>query len=273
MKKNNKLSKPVVLLGLFVIIVFGYLLLSEKSDSPDGLPGVVALTQDKMVKLPDFSKYADVNEKKEAFFTTLYPILEFENKHILKVRQSLLTLQKTNTAALTTSEHEWLVEVAEHYKITAKPADKDFFAKLLLRVDYLPPSLALTQAAIESGWGSSRFSKKGNNLFGQWCFEKGCGIVPNSRDSGKAHEVAKFKTVNDSVRAYLRNLNTNFSYESLRVMRANIRQKNAAITGTELAKTLLKYSEEGAHYVQKVTKFINQNKLQRFTAQFEQSLL
>jgi Bax protein len=165
------------------------------------------------------------------------------------------------------------VGVAEHYKVKAKLGDEDFFSELLVRVDYLPPSLALTQAAIESGWGSSRFSKQGNNLFGQWCFSKGCGIVPSSRDSDKDHEVAKFKTVNDSVRAYLRNLNTNFSYESLREKRANIRQNNGAITGTELAKTLLKYSEEGAYYVQKVTKFINQNKLQRFTAQFEQSLL
>ncbi|MFT4939879.1 MAG: Bax protein [Paraglaciecola sp.] len=272
MKQYFKMPNSIVLVGVFATIIVIYLLLSGDIGSTSALPSVVAKPQTKLAKLPDFSQYADVKEKKEAFFNTLYPIIEYENQHIAKVRQSVLILQAIKTEALSTAENKWLTKLAQHYKVTAAPRDEDFFERLLLRVDYLPPSLALTQAAIESGWGSSRFSKQGNNLFGQWCFKKGCGMVPSARDSGKGHEVARFKSVNDSVRAYLQNLNTHSSYQSLRQMRARIRQNNGAITGVELAKSLLKYSEEGPHYVKKVTRFINQNKLQRFTAQFEKSL-
>ena len=168
-----------------------------------------------------------------------------------------LVLQKINTDELSTVEYKWLEEMAKHYEVLAIPSNEDFFDLLLLKVDYIPPSLALTQAAIESGWGSSRFAKKGNNLFGQWCFIK----------------VAKFKSVNASVRAYLHNLNTNSSFKSIRQTRANIRKSNGVLTGTELAKSLQDYSAEGPLYVQKLTRFINQNKLQRFTAQFEKSLI
>jgi Bax protein len=110
-------------------------------------------------------------------------------------------------------------------------------------------------------------------LFGQWCFSKGCGMVPSSRDSGKSHEVAKFDSVNHAVRAYIKNLNTNSAYQKLRDIRADIRSKNAEITGIALAQTLTEYSEEREKYITKVTKFINQNKLQRFTQQFNESLV
>lgn len=279
MKKNIKVSSFIVAVVLLALFLLVNSLSTESSDSittflkPNTeLPNIVAKAENRLAKLPDFTQYTDVKEKKEAFFTTLYPIIEYENQHILEIREAILSLQEIAVPMLTAEQRQWLEDVAKHYKVTALPTDDDFIEKLLMRVDYLPPSLALTQAAIESGWGSSRFSRKGNNLFGQWCFSEGCGMVPSSREDGKGHEVAKFKSVNHSVRAYLQNLNTNSSYISLRKVRAEIRDSNGELTGPELAKSLLKYSEEGPHYVKKVTGFINYNKLQRYTNKFEESL-
>ena len=273
MRKHPKLSNLTVWFGLFMVTIVVYPFSTKGADSTFMLPSVVAQNQNLLAKLPDISSFRDVKVKKKAFFTALYPIIEYENQHLVKLRHATLVLQKINTDELSTVEYKWLEEMAKHYEVLAIPSNEDFFDLLLLKVDYIPPSLALTQAAIESGWGSSRFAKKGNNLFGQWCFIKGCGMVPSSRDSDKDHEVAKFKSVNASVRAYLHNLNTNTSFKSIRQTRANIRKSNGVLTGTELAKSLQEYSAEGSLYVQKLTKFINQNKLQRFTAQFEKSLI
>jgi len=97
-------------------------------------------------------------------------------------------------------------------------------------------------------------------------------MVPSSRESGKGHEVARFDSINMAVRSYILNLNTHDSYTELRENRALLREKEASFTGVTLAKTLTEYSEEGKHYVAKVTNFINQNNLQRFTTEFESSL-
>jgi Bax protein len=266
-----KKSTLLVIFGLLIAILFTHKVLTNDG-SNSLLPRAQAKAQSKLHKLPDFADILDVKEKKETFFATLYPIIQEENTHVLKVRDTLLRLNDVPVEQLDEEQKQWLIEISSYYRLENESISRDTFDELLVRVDYIPPSLALTQAAIESGWGSSRFSKKGNNLFGQWCFSKGCGMVPSSRDSGKSHEVATFSTVNQAVRAYIRNLNTNAAYVSLRAKRAQLRQRGEPITGVTLAQTLTKYSEEGAHYVRKVTKFINQNKLQRFTTQFEQSL-
>jgi Bax protein len=270
MIKNIKLNKVNMLIFALCFLVAMYLLIA---DNNSGLLPLETKPQQRMKILPDFSKILDVQEKKETFFTTLYPIIQEENKHVLKLRDNISTLKSVPLESLTEKQKTWLLKVSTYYKLDIEVIDKSAFNKLLKRVDYVPPSLALTQAAIESGWGTSRFSKLGNNIFGQWCFSKGCGIVPSSRDAGKGHEVSTFATVNKSVRSYIRNLNTHPSYTELRTKRALLREKNEPFTGVALAKTLTKYSEEGAHYVEKVSKFINQNKLQRFTKEFERSLV
>ncbi len=252
-------------------VINKYLFSSE--DGSEYLPAVKASTNNEIRKLPDFTEYVDVKEKKEAFFSTLYPVIAEENEHILNVRKAVIRLQEKTAQNLTSDEIDWLSALGTHYKVSAQSNYADFFDELLIKVDLIPPSLALTQAAIESGWGSSRFSKQGNNLFGQWCFKKGCGMVPSSRDSGKGHEVAKFATVNHAVRAYLRNLNTNNAYKKLRLLRSELRDNDEYPSGKALAKSLNRYSEEGPLYVSKVTKFINQNKLQRFNQHFEESLI
>ena len=194
-------------------------------------------------------------------------------KHILALRKLVIQLQQISIGEQTNEQKSWLQDLALHYKLNTDLTESNFFELLLKRVDVIPPSLALAQAAIESGWGTSRFSKQGNNLFGQWCFSRGCGMVPASRDSGRAHEVAKFTTVNLAIRAYIINLNTNAAYTGLRKKRASLRQEDQQITGLLLAEKLNKYSEEGDLYVKKLVQFINQNKLQRFTDKFNDSLI
>ncbi|MBA6390018.1 glucosaminidase domain-containing protein [Colwellia sp. BRX10-3] len=271
MKSTTKLKAPMMFLYAFftLVLIDGFIL---DDNSALLLPKAQAKTPGSLKRLPDFSKIIDVKEKKEAFFSTLYPIIQAENNHVLQLRKLINMLKNVPVAKLSKKQQTWLLNISKSYKLESDVIDNNTFDELLKRVDYVPPSLALTQAAIESGWGSSRFSKQGNNLFGQWCFSAGCGMVPSSRDSDKGHEVAKFDTVNMSVRSYILNLNTHDSYTELRENRALLRAKEASFTGVTLAKTLTEYSEEGQHYVAKVTEFIHQNKLQRFTTEFESSL-
>lgn len=275
--ENRNLMKSKLYPAIYAIIVLVSILLiyhfvaDDKSSTEH--PDFQVKIEDPVNELIDFSVYKDVKEKKEAFFNIMYPIIVKENLRVLEHRHTIQALSIIPIEELTQDQIDWLAEAAQYYRVKPVSIDTKLIDTLLLRADYIPPSLALTQAALESGWGSSRFSKQGNNLFGQWCFKKGCGMVPSLRDSGKAHEVSKFATVNNAVRSYIRNLNTHASYTLLREKRAKHRIDNGTFTGVSLAQTLLNYSEEGPVYVSKVTKFINQNKLNRFNTEFEQSLL
>lgn len=262
-------KKPLLGGGLILFIVVFYLFISREDPA---LPNIESSFTDKIRKLPDFSEISDVREKKETFFNTLYPAIEQENKQMLKIRTAIANLQAVPFDSLQDKQIDWISSTAEYFNVPNESVDENTLNELMKRVDIIPPSLALTQAALESAWGSSRFSRQGNNLFGQWCFSKGCGIVPSSRDSGKAHEVATFNSVNHAVRSYIKNLNSHNAYQSLRDKRAELRQADKNITGISLAQTLINYSEEREKYVAKLTKFINQNKLQRYTEKFEESL-
>jgi uncharacterized FlgJ-related protein len=138
-------------------------------------------------------------------------------------------------------------------------------AQLLLRVDVVPASLVIAQAAKESGWGRSRFAREGNNFFGIWCFNRGCGMTPERRDEGRHHEVAMFDTVEEGVRYYVRTINSHIAYNDLRQMRAEARHQHRAFAGETLATGLLRYSERGVLYVDEIKSMIRYNQLQRFT--------
>lgn len=268
MKRKMKFKIPVI----FFCALYSFALMTDIVNAGSTallLPKVHAQTTTGMKKLPDFSKISDVKQKKEAFFLALYPIIQVENNHVLQLRKLINMLKDIPIKKLSAKQQAWLLSISKSYKLENEYIDSSTFEELLKRVDYVPPSLALTQAAIESGWGTSRFARQGNNLFGQWCFSAGCGMVPSSRESGKGHEVAKFDTVNLAVRSYILNLNSHESYTALRENRAQLRNKEASFTGIALAKALTEYSEEGKHYVVKLTNFIHQNKLQRFTIAFE----
>ena len=125
-------------------------------------------------------------------------------------------------------------------------------------------TIALAQAAKESAWGISRFDRLGNNYFGQWCFVAGCGLVPEARNTGASHEVAAFKSVRESVRRYMNNINTHPAYADLRNRRASLRSEGNDISGLALAPALIRYSERGQEYVSELQAMIRGNELQQY---------
>jgi Bax protein len=124
--------------------------------------------------------------------------------------------------------------------------------------------MALAQAANESAWGTSRFAKQGNNLFGQWCFTAGCGLIPQHRSEGKSHEVAKFSSPQASVTSYIHNLNSHSAYQEFRQIRASQRQQFNRLSGQQCVEGLLKYSSRGEEYIQELQAMIRVNKLHRY---------
>jgi Bax protein len=213
---------------------------------------------------PDFKLIPAGAERKKAFFDYFYPLVRKRNVELANTRQQILQMQK-NKNNLSENDIAKLNQLAVQSKMASFSADsaKDW-RTLLRRVDTVPPSLALAQAANESAWGTSRFALKGSNFFGQWCFKPGCGIVPASRAQNLKHEVAKFPSAEASVRSYIRNLNTNSSYANLRQIRENLRNQKKNITGHDLAPGLTKYSERGEEYISELRSMIKFNKLTQY---------
>jgi len=213
-------------------------------------------------QLPDFSSYSDVNEKKLAFFNFLRPIVEAENAKVRAERERMLALWQNLDQGRTISEADrhWLTELAKFYNIDSQAIDEEKLWLLLKRrVDTVPFRLALAQAANESNWGTSRFAQEGLNLFGQWCFTPGCGLVPLKREEGLTHEVARYASVNESVAAYIRSINRVYMYTPLRILRRNIRKRGEKPTALELAQELSGYSERGKDYVKEIEEMIRLN--------------
>lgn len=217
---------------------------------------------------PDFSRFTDVAEKKRAFYNYLLPMVHEANEEVVRERAWLEALAHSMVAGRvpTAAELEELTRIEDRYAVR----DHDRFpvervATLLSRVDVVPASLVIAQAAKESGWGTSRFARKGNNFFGIWCFYEGCGMTPLRRSPGRTHEVAMFDTVEEGVRYYIRTINTHVAYDDLRRMRADARRNDEIASGTALANGLIRYSERGLAYVREVQSMIRYNEMQRFT--------
>ncbi|MDX1559886.1 MAG: glucosaminidase domain-containing protein [Marinobacter sp.] len=216
--------------------------------------------------LPDFSQYQDTTEKKAAFFSFLYPRIVLANSRILIERDYLDSL--ANKETLTSKEYNWLAQQSERLRVDSEPGSDEQFALLRKRLDVIPPSLILAQAANESAWGTSRFATEGNNLFGQWCFSEGCGLVPLGRAEGASHEVAKFSSPYRSVRAYIQNLNRHPTYQLLRDVRLKDRRNDTPLSGLELAEGLLGYSERGEEYIEEIRAMIHYNNLEFYDDDF-----
>ena len=211
--------------------------------------------------LPDFGGYSDVKQKKTAFFDYMLPLVSAANQSIMEQRAELEEMA-TDADQLSFFQQRNLLQLAESYRVDTQTLNnQQVIDQLLLRVAVLPPSLVLAQAAIESAWGTSRFARQGNNLFGQWCYQKGCGLVPLRRSADSRHEVAKFDSVAAAVDAYLHNLNTHRAYKDLRVLRAELSTAESSATGHQLAQTLLYYSELRQVYVDEVQAVIRINQL------------
>jgi Bax protein len=206
-----------------------------------------------------------VKEKKANFFSFLHPMIKKANADVLQQREQLVEIQ-TNLPSISDQEAEVLAALAKTYKVSDELSLKQQVQELNVKINTIPASLVLAQAANESAWGTSRFAREGNNYFGQWCFSKGCGIVPNSRDSGANHEVADFDSPYESVKSYIKNLNRHATYETLRDLRQQAIDNNQAVTGVVLAEGLIGYSERGEEYVKEIQSMIRYNKLSRFNA-------
>ncbi|MBW7470510.1 glucosaminidase domain-containing protein [Marinobacter sp. M216] len=216
--------------------------------------------------LPDFASFRDTTEKKAAFFSFLYPRIVLANSRILIERDYLDSLAGKST--LSEDEQQWLAAQADRLRVEAEPGSDEQFSLLRKRLDVIPPSLILAQAANESAWGTSRFATKGYNLFGQWCFSKGCGLVPRGRVEGASHEVAKFSSPYRSVRAYIQNLNRHPTYQALRDIRLKDRRDDDPLSGVEMAQGLLGYSERGEDYVKEIRSMIHYNNLSFYDNDF-----
>ena len=198
----------------------------------------------------------NTKKRKRLFIQIILPLILEENKKIRLERKTLFSiLNKNNNSE---AEKNWLKSKFKQYGVLNKD-----LATLKIRMDEVPVSLAIAQAAKETGWGTSRFAQEGNALFGQWTYS-GDGIKPAGSDEDDTHKVMKFKILKASVRAYQRNLNTHKSYREFRKVRAIQRDVFGKLNSLELVNYLDKYAETGHEYIKILKKIIEQNKLTDF---------
>ena len=198
----------------------------------------------------------NTKKRKNLFIQIILPLIIEENTKIKLDRKKLFVILNKNRNS--TSDIEWLKKKFKQYGVA-----KNDLSTLKIRMDEIPVSLAIAQAAKETGWGTSRFAQKGNALFGQWTWS-GNGIKPAAADSDSKHKVASFKVLKASVKAYQRNINTHTSYKKFRQERAIQRDNDGKLNSLELVKYLDKYAETGIEYTKILSKIIKQNSLTDF---------
>jgi len=207
--------------------------------------------------LPNEIKFIENTKKrKELFIKIVLPLILEENNRIKLDRKRLFVILNKNNNSK--SERVWLNNKFKQYGVVNRD-----LTTLKIRMDEIPVSLAIAQAAKETGWGTSRFALEGNALFGQWTWS-GEGIKPAASDSDSSHKVMKFKVLQASVRAYQRNLNTHSSYKEFREERATQRDNNGKLNSLELVEYLDKYAATGKEYTEILIKIIKQNSLVDF---------
>ena len=204
----------------------------------------------------DLNGLKNTQLKKETFIKIVLPLIVAENEKIFADRKKLIIL--SDKKFTTDPEKQWIRQKLLEYKVK-----KGDLKELLVRMDIIPASIALAQAAKESGWGTSRFALEGNAIFGQWTWS-GQGIAPLDRASNKNHKILKFPILRASVKAYKNNLNTHKSYSRFREKRSQLRAKNKKISGLELTEMLNNYAQTGSEYTKILNQIIRQNRLTDF---------
>ena len=204
----------------------------------------------------EMKKIESVKKRKNLFIQIVLPLIIEENTKIRLDRKKLFAILNKNNNSK--SDKEWLLKKFKQYGV-----NKNDLSTLKIRMDEIPVSLAIAQAAKETGWGTSRFAQEGNALFGQWTWS-GEGIKPAGADSDSKHKVAKFKVLKASVKAYQRNLNTHSGYKNFRKERAIQRDNQGKLNSLELVKHLDKYAETGVEYTKILKQIIKQNSLTDF---------
>lgn len=189
----------------------------------------------------------------------MLPVIQKENEKIYSERTFIENTIKKSIFLINSSNVSQLLQLKKKYKI-ARLYDLRAY---LRKIDIIPPSLALAQASLESGWGKSRFAREANNLFGQWTYT-GNGMVPENREEGKIHTIRIFRDLEDSVENYMLNLNIGWAYTEFRQKRYELRQKNETLDGYLLSETLLEYSSAGQAYVDDLKTMIDTNGFRRY---------
>lgn len=218
-------------------------------------------------ELPHDLDVVPVDEKKAAFLHAILPLVIHENERIAADRRRLIQLLDGTGVETPAEASDWLLSLMARYRVPHRKGDDPDFLRttLLRRVDVVPVSLVLSQAAIESAWGTSRFAREGNALFGQWTWDPASpGMVPEGRDPGATHRVAAFETLAASIRSYMRNLNTNRAYRELRGLRLAQRRSATELDPFALAETLTQYSARGMAYVEEVQDILRREHLSRY---------
>ena len=207
---------------------------------------------------PDMATIRRAAVRKALFFKTVLPLILQINEEILAERRRLWRLRHRIAmgVGLDAVDRLWLTVMAERYAVERGDVDE-----LLRRMDVIPPSLALAQSAEESGWGTSRFVREGNALFGQWVFVDVGHLVPRRREEGKRHKIKAFDSLIDSVRGYVRNLNTHRAYRDFRRAREAMRRQGKPVDGWVLAENLTRYSQRRRAYVRTIRTIIGTNNL------------
>jgi len=216
----------------------------------------------------DFKNIKDIDKKKKLFIHFMLPLIIEEQKYI-RQKQELAQLMLSNTTELTEPNViDWFKRITKEYKIKDTLSFAEKKKQLLNRLDELPTSLILAQAAIESGWGTSRFAIEGNSLFGEWTYNNKNSLTPKQRSEGKSHQIKAFPTLQASIHSYMRNINRNPAYRELRAMRMEMRHNNQQLDASRLATGLHRYSQKGEEYVKMVQALLNSSEfrtLQKLT--------
>ncbi len=209
----------------------------------------------------DLARLRSVKARKRLFIQTVLPLILSANEEVAIDRRFLLELRdrRRGGGAMSPAERRRVALLAEAYE-----TEGDDLAALLRRVDIVPPSLALAQAAEESGWGTSRFAQQGKAVFGQRTWRRGRGMVPLRRESGKRHEVVTFNRLRASVVAYVRNLNSHPAYRAFRRVRGAARDRGASLSVADLVATMTRYSERGPDYIRTILAIIRVNRFAAF---------
>ncbi len=207
--------------------------------------------------------------RKELFFSSLLPLILQVNEFIQADHQRIADLQQKHRLGLELypRDIEWLARLSREYRVPfskEKVINDLFFNRLLKKVDIIPPSLAMAQAALESGWGTSRFAQLGNALFGERIWASNRGMVPLERGDGENHEIRTFGYMMEAVYGYSLNLNRHYAYRDFRKLRAALKTSDIPISGKILAPALGHYSELGDLYTQKIISVIRGNRLEDF---------
>ena len=210
-----------------------------------------------IAQLPrDFKNIKSIKNRKELFIKITLPLIVQENEKLLSLNKKI-KLIKNRFDKISRNEAKWISNLMSKYKA-------DTLDALLIKVDQIPVSLALAQAVIESGWGTSRFAFEGNALFGQYVWgTANHGIIPNDRETDAKYKIKSFDNLSESVASYMKNLNTNFHYNEFRINRFVLRTNNIPLRGIYLAEYLFSYSVED-DYTDKIKKIIKINNFEDF---------